>query len=85
MYFYFAINTNERCLDIEDEKRTLSDKEVRGLVLSKYNIELAKIQNLGQELQDEIIQYLKEEEGVSLRQLARLTGFTIYRIYKAGV
>ena len=77
--------TNEKCLDIGEEKRTLSDKEIRELVLSKYNIELAKIQNKEQGLQDEIIRYLKEEEGISLRQLARLTGFTIHRIYKAGV
>lgn len=77
--------SNEKCLDIEEEKRTLSDKEVRELVFNKHNIELAKIQNMEQELQDKIILDLREEQGVSLRQLSRLTGFTIHRIYKAGV
>ncbi len=77
--------TNVKCLDIEEEKKTLSDKEIRNLVLGKYNIKLAEIQNIEQELQDEIIKYLRGEKGISLRQLARLTGLTIYRINKAGM
>ncbi len=77
--------SNVKCLDIEEEKKTISDNEIRDLVLNKYNIELAKIQNIEQGLQDEIMKYLRREEGISLRQLARLTGLTIYRINKAGM
>lgn len=77
--------TNVQCLDVDDEKRTLSDREVRDSVLNKFNIDLAKLQNIGQEDQDEIIRYLKGEQGASLRQISRLTGFTIHRIYKVKV
>ena len=77
--------TDSRCLDIDEEKKTPSDKDVRDLALDKYNIDLSKLQNMEQEIQDEIIKYLKKDRGISLRQLSRLTGFTIHRIYKVKV
>jgi putative transposase len=77
--------TDSRCLDIDEEKKTLSDKDVRDLALDKYNTDLSKLQNMEQEIQDKIIKYLKRKQGISLRQLSRLTGFTIHRIYKVKV
>ena len=77
--------TDSRCLDIDEEKKILSDKDVRDLALDKYNIDLSKLQNMEQEIQDKIIKYLKRKQGISLRQLSRLTGFTIHRIYKVKV
>ncbi len=62
-----------------------TDKDVRDLALDKHNIDLSKLQNMEQEIQDEIIKYLKKDRGISLRQLSRLTGFTIHRIYKVKV
>ena len=62
-----------------------SDKDIGDLALGKYNIDLSKLQNMGQEIQDEIIKYLKKDREISLRQLSRLTGFTIHRIYKVKV
>ncbi|MFW5649683.1 MAG: hypothetical protein ACOCG5_11410, partial [Candidatus Alkaliphilus sp. MAG34] len=62
-----------------------SDKDVRDLALDKYNIDLSKLQNMEQEIQDEIIKYLKRKQEIPLRQLSRLTGFTIHRIYKVKV
>ncbi|MFW5649170.1 MAG: hypothetical protein ACOCG5_08790 [Candidatus Alkaliphilus sp. MAG34] len=58
---------------------------MRDLALDKYNIDLSKLQNMEQEIQDKIIKYLKRKQGISLRQLSRLTGFTIHRIYKVKV
>ncbi|MDI9475309.1 MAG: transposase, partial [Bacillota bacterium] len=77
--------TDSRCLDIDEGKKTPSDKDVRDLALDKYNIDLSKLQNMEQEIQDEIIKYLKKDREISLRQLSRLTGFTIHRIYKVKV
>ncbi len=71
---------DDQCLDIEAKRKTLSDSEVRQLALDEYGVELAKLHNLGQKSQDEILKNLKEEKGISLRQLSRLTGFTVYRI-----
>ena len=52
--------TDSRCLDIDEEKKTPSDKDVRDLALDKYNIDLSKLQNMEQEIRDEIIKYLKK-------------------------
>ncbi|HZJ76451.1 MAG TPA: hypothetical protein VFC70_01965 [Oscillospiraceae bacterium] len=51
--------TDSRCLDIDEEKKTPSDKDVRDLALDKYNIDLSKLQNMEQEIQDEITGSIK--------------------------
>lgn len=79
--FHLEAN-DDQCLDIAVERKTLSDTEIRQLVLDKYNVELAKLHDLKLEDQDVILEYLKSKEGVSLRQLSRMTGFTVHRIYK---
>lgn len=70
------------CLDIEEAKRTLSDRDIKDLVLKKYEIDLISLQNVEEKIQDKILLYLMEKEGASLRQLSRLTGLTVHRIYK---
>jgi len=52
------------------------------LSFSKYRIELATLQNAPPIIQDKVLKYLKELDGCSLRQVARLTGFTVNKIFK---
>ena len=52
--------TNSQCLDIDENKRMLSDKDIRDLVSDRYNIDLFNLQNMEQEIQDGIIKYLKK-------------------------
>ena len=73
---------NDRCLEMPTKRETLSDKEVRHLVLSKYHIELATLQNAPTITQDKVLKYLKELDGCSLRQVSRLTGFTVNKIFR---
>lgn len=73
---------DDRCLDITEKKETLSDKIIRELVFKRYHIELGALSNTKQENQKEVLKYLKELEGCSLRQLSRLTGLTVYQIAK---
>ncbi|QGU00457.1 hypothetical protein SYNTR_1863 [Candidatus Syntrophocurvum alkaliphilum] len=80
--FNVAVN-DDQCLEITPEKKTVSDKEIRSLVLNKYNIELASLQNEDPKMQKEVLKYLKEIEGSSLRQLVRLTGLTVNKVYRA--
>ena len=80
--FNMMIN-NDQCLEIAPERKTISDKEIRQLVLKKYKIELASLQNEDSKKQQEVLNYVKELEGSSLRQLSRLTGFTVNKIYRA--
>lgn len=73
---------NDRCLEIPTKRETLSDKEINRLVLSKYHIELVTLQNAPTIIQDKVLKYLKELDGCSLRQVSRLTGFTVNKIFK---
>jgi len=79
--FNLAVN-KDQCLDIAPEKKTISDKMIRQLVLDKYKIELASLHSEKSETQMEILKYLKGLEGASLRQMSRLTGFTVNKIYR---
>ena len=80
--FNMAIN-DDKCLEITPERKTISDKEIRQLVLEKYNIDFAVLHNEDPKTQIEVLKYLKKIEGSSLRQLSRLTGFTVNKIYRA--
>ncbi len=82
--FHLEVN-DDQCLDIDPTttRKTLSDNDIRQMVLDKYNLELAKLHGVGPEIQTEILKYLKKQGGASLRQLSRMTGFTVHRIFKA--
>jgi len=73
----------DQCLEVIEKRKTISDKKIRKLALQKYNIELASLQNALLETQIEVLKYLKELEGSSLKQLSRLTGFTVNKIFRA--
>ena len=73
---------HDQCLEMPPKRETLSDKEVRHLVSSNYQIEIATLQNASTITQDKILKYLKELEGCSLRQVSRLTGLTVNKIFK---
>ncbi len=74
---------NDKCLEVAEKRKTLSDKEIRQLVLNRYNMDLATLQNRPQKIQIEVLKYLKELDGSSFRQLSRLTGFTVNKIFRA--
>jgi len=57
-------------------------QEIRHLVLSKYHIELVTLQNAPTIIQDKVLKYLKELDGCSLRQVSRLTGLTVNKIFR---
>ncbi len=82
--FNYGIN-QDQCLDLTDQKKTLSDKMVRKLVLDKYGVELALLHNELKKNQLEIIKYLKAQEGISMRQLSRLTGLTLNKIFRIQI
>ena len=79
---YRMESNNDQCLEISEKGKTLSDKKIKQLVLEKYNIELALLNNGQAKTQMEILKYLRKPEGSSLKQLSRLTGFTVNKIFK---
>jgi len=70
----------DKCLDIAEKRETFSDRTIRQLVSKKYNIELAVLSNTKPDTQRKFLQYLKELNGCSVRQLARLTGLTLHEV-----
>jgi putative transposase len=73
---------NSKCLEETEARKTISDREIKQLVRDKYNIELITLQNQPPKTQTEILKYLKGLDGSSLRQISRLTGFTVNKIFR---
>ena len=73
---------HDQCLELSPKRETISDKEVEYLVSDNYQIELATLQNAQTITQGKILKYLKELDGYSLRQVSRLTGLTVNKIFK---
>ena len=74
---------NDKCLEITAPRKTISDKEIRRLVKRKFNVDLASLHSQQPGIQQEVLRYLKEMDGPSLRQLSRLTGLTVYKIFRS--
>jgi len=71
------------CLDLEEPKKRVTDEELRIEVKTKFNMEPIQIQNLHNDEQMNIVQWMKQLDGVSLRQIARITGLTVNKVFKA--
>jgi hypothetical protein len=80
---FHAEITSDECLEITEARKTISDKEIKELVMTKYRFPLASLQNQPQKTQEEVLKYLKELRRSSLRQISRLTGFTVNKIFRA--
>lgn len=75
-------SNNDQCLELPKGRKTLSDKVIRKLVYQKFHTELAILQNNDAAKQDKVLKYLKGLKGRSLRQISRLTGISVYKIFK---
>lgn len=73
---------SDQCLEVTEKRKTLSDKKIRQLLLNKFDIDVALFHNAPSQTQTKILKYLKELDGSSLRQLSRLTGFTVNKIFR---
>ncbi|GAB4112575.1 MAG: hypothetical protein Kow00103_02290 [Candidatus Caldatribacteriota bacterium] len=83
-FINFHNQANEdKCLDITNGRETLSDKTVSQLILKRYSLDINTLTNTKPETQRKVLKYLKEIKGCSLRQIARLTGLTLYQVRKA--
>ncbi len=81
---YNQEDNRDQCLEVPAEKtKTISDGEIKQAVRMKYKIGLVTIQNQTPQTQAEILKYMKEMKGTSLRQIARLTGYSVNKIYRA--
>lgn len=74
---------NDQCLDVGSQIR-LSDErlgqEIKRILKGKP---VSILQQMEKKERDKILQEIKEIEGSSLRQIARITGLTIHVVFKA--
>ena len=73
---------DDKCLEIKEETKRITDQEVIEIIKEKFDIQVMKIQNISLEEQTIIIKYLKGLEGTSYKQISRITGFSVHKIFK---
>jgi putative transposase len=71
------------CLEIPGIKVNVSDDDLRQMVRQEFGIDAVKICNEPREKQDAILKVMKEVGGTNIRQIARITGLSSTKIWKA--
>jgi putative transposase len=78
---YMAENGSSK-ISIEEEKR-LTDNEAREKIQRIIHMTFAEMQQLDKEKRDELLRRMKDIEGISIRQIARITGLTVNIVARA--
>lgn len=83
-FVQFSKEPNEDiCLDFRENKINVSDDDLRQLIRQEFGIDAIKICNEMKEKQDEILRVMKAIDGTTIRQIARITGLSSTRVWKA--
>jgi len=72
------------CIDVKEKKKRISDDKAKKMIEEIFKIKPAMIRNESQEKQEEILREILKIEGISTRQLARITGVSANLIWKMG-
>jgi DNA-directed RNA polymerase specialized sigma subunit len=76
-------NNTDICLEIEEGKVNISDERLKEIVTQRFGIEAIRIGAVIKERQNAILKELKMVDGASIRQIARVTGLSQMRVWKA--
>ncbi len=71
--FMHETNTCE-CLDVKEKKNRITDDKAKGMIEEILKIKPAMIRNEPQDKKEERLKEILKIEGISTRQLARITG-----------
>ncbi len=83
-FVQFSKEPNEDiCLEIRENKINVSDDDLRQIIRQEFGIDAIKICNEMKEKQDEILQVMNAIDGTTIRQIARITGLSSTRVWKA--
>lgn len=77
------LESQDKCLEHEDRRRK-TDSEVKSEIerlMSGRPIEI--LQSMEGKRRNEILRAIKDKEGISLRQISRVTGLSLDIVYKA--
>ncbi|AJQ28768.1 hypothetical protein [Pelosinus fermentans] len=65
---------DDNCIEIKEAKR-ITDEDIKKMIQKYANVKLAtELQNMERIKREAIIRRVKEVDGVSTRQIARVTG-----------
>lgn len=73
----------DACLEIQETRVKISDEDLRRTVRQQFGIQAIKVCREAKEKQNEILRAMKAVAGVSIRQIARITGLSSARVWKA--
>lgn len=74
---------DDMCLD-DNAKKRKNDREVKAEIEAMMNGELiGKLQGMEKTQRNEILRKIRESEGVTLRQISRVTGLSLYIVCSA--
>lgn len=79
---YINKENDDQCLDIEVKKKRITDDELYILIKDRFHIKPQMIQNESREKMRGIIKEILKIDGVSTRQLARVTGVSANIIWR---
>jgi hypothetical protein len=72
----------DKCLELEDVNKRITDDELKIIVENDFNIKPMMIQNEPRDKKQELLRKILKIEGVSTRQLARITGISANIIWR---
>lgn len=72
----------DKCLEYQENKR-MSDTEAREIIREIIKVKnISEIQRFEKEKRNKVIKRIKEVEGISIRQIARITGLSYNIVLK---
>ena len=78
------MKNNDKCLSYRVNRRRLSDEEARHEIKKLLgSIEIAQVKSLPKIKRDELLRKVKEIDGLTLRQAARILGVSLSLLFKA--
>lgn len=79
---YMNVEGKESALELKDQAARLSDAQLCEIIKAEHDIEAAEIQNQPRGKKHDILRELLKIDGVSTRQLARVTGVPPHVIWR---
>jgi len=80
--WFMKAENEDKCLEHDDKLKRLTDEEVAVKIEEKFKIKAPLIQNEPKEVMKDILRSILELEGISTRQISRVTGISTNVIWK---
>ena len=83
LVLFLEETSEDICLEIAPTKINMSDDDIRKIIKQEFGVDAIKVCNEEREKQDSILRKMKDINGLTIRQIARITGFSSTRVWQA--